>query len=94
MTEDNEIRLVEALEGIAESLALWCKLQQDRYNKEYPVKPVPQDAKVTHIANAEDRIRASIGGNSNEPIDRWVSGIFEKEFEERERDKSKSPKGS
>jgi hypothetical protein len=40
--------MARSFENIADALAMWCKLESQRYEKEYPVK-VPRDAIVTKI---------------------------------------------
>lgn len=56
MNQEQETRLVLALEGMAKSLALWCKLQQDRLDKEFPVKPHAREATVTHLPTDEETL--------------------------------------
>ena len=65
-----EERAVRALEGIADALTSWVKLEQARFEKEYPVK-VSKDVTITKIPSDEDRLRESLG-DTGEPLAEWL----------------------
>lgn len=90
LNSDQEERAVCALEAIAEALTLWCKLEAQKFDKQYPVKPEARDATITRIKTDEDRARASLGGDPSESLDEWTSpGAFERRFDENSRKGSK-----
>jgi hypothetical protein len=68
--------MARSFENIADALAMWCKLESQRYEKEYPVK-VTRDAIVTKIPSEEEKLRESLG-ESDEPLDEWI-GLREAE---------------
>lgn len=63
-------RIATAAESIAEALTMWCKLEQQRFDREYPVK-TPRDAIVTHVKTPEEILRENIGGEP-EPLEEWI----------------------
>lgn len=67
----HEERAVVALEAIAVALTLWSKLQQQRFDKEYPVKQ-PREATVTHVKNEEDELLESLG-STGESLEDWTT---------------------
>jgi hypothetical protein len=67
----HEERAVVALETIAFALTAWVTLEEKRFEKEYPVKPEPRDARITHIPTSEERLRKE-QGSSSEPIEEWI----------------------
>lgn len=82
LSPNEETRLLAALESIADSLAEWCKLNQARFDKEYPVKPDVTDAVVTRIPTDEE-LRRKAQGASDEPIEDWLTlGPRERKFNE------------
>jgi hypothetical protein len=66
----HEERAVVALESIAEALTSWCKLEQQRFEKEYPVKQA-REAIVTHVQTEEERLRQE-QGDTGESLEEWV----------------------
>jgi hypothetical protein len=64
-------RIAAAMEAIAESLVALYKLQEARFDKEFPVKREPQDATVTHVPTSEDELKASQGASS-ETLEEWI----------------------
>jgi len=66
----HEERAVTALESIADALTAWVKLEQQKFDKLYPVK-VPRDATATKLPSEEDRLREDLG-STNEPLDEWI----------------------
>jgi hypothetical protein len=71
-------RMASAFEEIADTLTAWYKLDQQRFEKEFPVKVKPEDATVTTIASDEDALREAQGASS-EPLEEWT-GQREQEF--------------
>ena len=76
MDDIREERLTAAFESIAQSLVKLATLSENRFDKEYPARKVPQDVTLTRIPNEEDRIREDQGA-SDESIEEWI-GIREK----------------
>jgi hypothetical protein len=64
-------RIATALETISDSLALWCKLEAQRFENQYPVKTDVRDATITRIPTREDAIKEAQGA-SDEPIEEWI----------------------
>ncbi len=99
MEPELEVRLVEALEGIAFQFARWCTIAETRLAHEYPTKPVPRDARVTRLPTAEEKLRAE-QGQTNEPLADWMRiepdiGPREREIVERSKtEKEKRKAGS
>lgn len=67
---DHEERACRALEAIADALQCWCKLEAQRFEKEYPVK-TSRDAIVTHIQTEEELLAASLGLDGSETLEEW-----------------------
>jgi len=78
---DHEERAVRALEDIAEALVSWCKLEQQRFERDFPPRRNPldvRDATITHIPTAEEQLKAA-QGQSEEPTEEWI-GLREQEL--------------
>jgi hypothetical protein len=67
-------RIACAFERIADSLEEWCKLNQARFEREFPIKPEPKDATITHIPTTEDELRSSQGAGE-EDLSTWTSDV-------------------
>ena len=68
----HEERAVVALEAIADALALWAKLEAQRFEKEYPERKPPADAKITKLKSEEDELRESLGDDGSETLEEWT----------------------
>lgn len=76
MDDNREERLTLAFERIADSLVKLATLSENRFDKDFPAKKVPQDVTLTRIPNEEDRIRED-QGDTGETLEEWI-GIREK----------------
>jgi hypothetical protein len=65
----HEERACLALEAIGDALTGWLKLEQARFDKEYPVK-TPRDAIVTTVPSDDDKLREDLGA-SDESLEEW-----------------------
>lgn len=80
MRDENSMeRMAAAFETIADTVVAMYKLQEQRFDKEYPSKPTPKDATVTRIASDEDKLREDLG-DTGEPLEDWV-GPRERELQ-------------
>jgi len=85
-------RLVDAFEAIADALTAYVKLEQSRFDKDFPQRPGPRDAVVTHIKTEEEKIRERLSGDESESIEQWTSlGPREREVVERAGSGTKRP---
>jgi len=75
-------RMASAFEVIADTLTAWYKLEQQRFEKQFPVKPDARDATITRIPSREDALKEDQGA-SEEPTDEWI-GLREQELIESE----------
>ncbi len=71
MESEIESRLVDALESIADSLAEWCKLNQARFDREYPIRPVASDIDV-HVPETEEERLQKLQSALPEEIEEYV----------------------
>src|SRR5205807_2660180 len=84
-------RICLALESIADALTKWVTLEQERFNRAYPVKPDATDATVTIPVTEEQRLEALLHSASPEEIAEYI-GPREQEFLDRpEPSPEKSP---
>lgn len=67
-----EERQVEAMERIADALECWCKLEQQRFDKEYPVKRDVTDATVTVPETEDERLRKLLHSATPEEIEEYI----------------------
>lgn len=88
MDQSTELRMIEAMERIAlsyESISaslagVNVKLEKV-VTKFCPERAEPREAIVTHIPSPDDRLREA-QGSSNEPINKWLTDVFDPESEE------------
>lgn len=103
MTKDQDERLVNAWEGIAEGLGGLNETLRTAISKQWPDPRKPREATISRIPTAEDKLKAQTG-NSDGPVEEWLGefpneqeeeiGPREKEFLAGQAQKSSSTKAS
>lgn len=87
MDNEQEERLVQALELLGSSMERLYHVMQARFDIDHPPPKERNESTVTHLKTPEDRLREA-QGDSEEPIEEWV-GLREERF----RSKAKGSEG-
>jgi hypothetical protein len=97
MMEEQEGRLVAALEMIAQALAGIDETKRREFGRRWPEPKEKRDAVVTRIPTEEDRIRENHGASGGS-LEEWLGGLENEPFiGDRERqylEGQRSPAGS
>lgn len=82
MTDDQEERLVLALEMMSMALGSMSKTYELLYYKMYPPKGMVRDADVTHTPTEEEKLRAAQGATGERTTEDWMTLDAERDTEE------------
>lgn len=78
-------RIATAFETIADTLDAMYKLQQERFDREYPTR-FPKDAVVTRLPTEEEKLARAQGATGESSLDEWMQiGPREREIIEESR---------
>lgn len=65
-------RIAESLETIADTLTQWVKLEQQKFEKQFPVRRNPLDIAVNRLPSATDLLKEDQGATGEADIDEWT----------------------
>jgi hypothetical protein len=83
MTEEQEERMIQALEQASWALASMAKTYELQYLKTYPAPRTPRDIHVTHPPTEEEELRIDQGATGERTTQEWMTLHDDEEREEK-----------
>lgn len=65
-------RIAQAFEVVANTLVAWYKLEQQRFEREYPAHTIARESTFSRIPTAEEELKTAQGATGEKTIDEWM----------------------